>query len=240
MLNEITAQVLAGDYAPADAPYVERWLGAPVPPDVERRVFVVAGERTLYMHINRTDHVGHITDYHHHSDHDVDLRNLPIYLGLREVVLFTKEPRFCAGDGFQLVQTMYEKKKGFVNSLPSGAVLDGILSHDEMIDFINDMKGQQQQQIMELLGLGEANLHLYRDEGGLNYIVTGGQESIAILYCHATSAAAHEKMIDIFDYYAGLKGSAVASLPTGTPFPYLYTARGYAPYLHVMSLKPLP
>ncbi|QXO09561.1 hypothetical protein pEaSNUABM11_00137 [Erwinia phage pEa_SNUABM_11] len=237
MINDITEQVLRGEgLEPQYADMVSGWLALPSDQKTEKRVFIIASSRLMFMLIDREFLVGTVQHYFALNDEPADLTMLPAYLGLKEIHLYTQQPSLYERDGWRLSRVIMTKHAGFSSSFPVQVETDAVLESDELWDFLALMHDQGQNEVLRMLGEGSAGLHVYRNGPDRGFIITNEEGPLGLLACVANDIPAFDALMQAFDYKAGQRGLGTVSGAIGNPLLGVAAEQGYITTLATVVL----
>jgi len=238
MVNDITEQVLRGEWEnPKYVAEVKAWLDTPLDLKTERRVFIIAKARLLFMHIDREFHSGVVSSYIALTDDPVDMTQLPAFLGLKEIQIYTTQPSLYTADGWQLCRVIMTKASGFPETPPPWVDFNAILTSEEMSTFLEFMHVQGQSEVMRLLAEGHASIHMYRDGNMRGCIVTDDSANTAgLLATIAPDLETLDILLDAFDYLAGQRGQGTISAALSNPLLGVAAERQYQTVLTTVIL----
>ncbi|ANZ49486.1 hypothetical protein WELLINGTON_135 [Erwinia phage Wellington] len=237
MINDITEQVLRGEgIDPQYVDMVNAWLALPVEQKTEKRVFIIAKNRLMFMVIDREFLVGTVQQYIALNDGPADMTMLPAYLGLREIHLYTQQPSLYEPDGWRLSRVIMTKETGFSTSFPVSVETNAVLSENELWDFLVLMREQGQTEVLRMLGEGTACIHVYRDGLERGFIVTNVEGPLGLLAMVGEGIPAFDALIRAFDYIAGQRGFGTVAGTYGNPLLGVAAEIGYVPTLTTVIL----
>lgn len=237
MINDITERVLRGEGTETfDVDMVAGWLALPADQKTEKRVFIIADSRLMFMLIDREFLVGTVQYYQPLTEEPVDLSMLPAYLGLKEIHLYTQQPSLYERDGWRLSRVIMTKETGFSTSFPVRVETDAVLNENELWDFLSLMHDQGQNEVLRMLGEGTACVHVYRNGPERGFIVTNTEGPLGLLAMVGEGLPAFDALIQAFDYMAGERGFGTLSGATGNPLLGVAAEFGYVPSLTTVIL----
>lgn len=237
MINDITEQVLRGEgIEPQYADMVTGWLALPTDQKAEKRVFIIAKSRLMFMLIDREFLVGTVQHYIPLNDEPADLTMLPAYLGLKEIHLYTQQPSLYERDGWRLSRVIMTKRGGFSKTFPVQVETNAVLMENELWDFLTLMHDQGQNEVLRMLGEDTAGLHVYRNGPERGFIVTNNEGPLGLLAVVANDIPAFDALMQAFDYMAGQRGLGTVSGAVGNPLLGVAAEQGYIPTLTTVVL----